>query len=297
MWRCLLLVGILTLPSLVAYAGAIHDAAKRGDAAAVAAALDAGVDVNESDGRATALYYAVTKQHLETTRLLLARGAEVNAASSWGAPIINAAWNGDVEILRLLIQHGANPNSEFKTETALHLAAQRGHLECAKLLVEAGADVNALTKFREPPIHFAKKKGHETLVRYFLSNGYVTPSPPAVSVMLVSADVGRGEQLFVRECSRCHDAGPEMRKFRGPPLWNIVGRAAAAIADFQYSPAMKARSGYWTYEDLNSFISDPSGVLPGMDMGSNGLQKATDRADLIAFLRTRSDMPRPLPTE
>ena len=69
------------------------------------------------------------------------------------------------------------------------------------------------------------------------------------------------------------------------------------MADFHYSAAMKARGGRWTYEDLNSFISDPSRVLPGMDMGSNGLQEVADRADLIAFLRTRSDMPMPMPTE
>jgi cytochrome c len=199
--------------------------------------------------------------------------------------------------LKLLLSHGADPNGAFKTETALHLAAQKGKLECVELLVTAGADVNALTRFREPPIHFARKGGYEEIARYFLANGYVVPRTPPISGKLVAADKARGEQLFVKECSRCHDAGPQRRKFRGPPLWNIVGGRVAVVEGFKYSPVMKERGGDWTYEDLNEFLSDPSRVLPGTDMGSNGLQKEEDRADLISFLRTRSDAPIALPIE
>ena len=32
--------------------------------------------------------------------------------------------------------------------------------------------------------------------------------------------------------------GPKMMKFRGPPLWNIVGRPVAAMDGFKYSPVM-----------------------------------------------------------
>jgi cytochrome c len=71
----------------------------------------------------------------------------------------------------------------------------------------------------------------------------------------------------------------------------------AAVEGFKYSPAMKARRGDWTYENLNDFLSDPSRVLPGTDMGSNGLQGEQDRADLISFLRTRSNAPIALPIE
>jgi cytochrome c len=195
--------------------------------------------------------------------------------------------------LKLLLTHGADPNGEFKTETALHLAAQRGYLDSVRLLIEAGADVNALTKFREPPIHFARKGGYEDIARYLIASGYVTPQPPHISAKLAAADNVRGEKLFVEECSRCHDAGPERRQFRGPPLWNIVGRRAASIAGFKYSPVMKARGGNWTYEDLNVFLSDPARVLPGTDMGSNGLQQEADRIDLISYLGTRSDNPLP----
>ena len=71
---------------LTSQAAAIHDAAKKGDIAAIAAALDAGANVNESDGLATPLYYAVNRQHLEAAKLLLERGANVNAISKIGGP-------------------------------------------------------------------------------------------------------------------------------------------------------------------------------------------------------------------
>ena len=53
--------------------------------------------------------------------------------------------------------------------------------------------------------------------------------------------------------------------------------------------------GNWDYEELNRFIADPMRVLPGTDMEAHGYQKLEDRADLIAYLRTLSDSPEPLP--
>ncbi|WP_287253984.1 ankyrin repeat domain-containing protein [Mesorhizobium sp.] len=50
---------LLVLAPIASHAAAIHDAAKTGDVAAIAAALDAGADVDESDGQATPLYLAV----------------------------------------------------------------------------------------------------------------------------------------------------------------------------------------------------------------------------------------------
>lgn len=278
-------------------AGTLHDAAKKGDMAAIAAAIDGGSKVDEIDslGKATALYYSVTAGHLEATRFLISRGADVDHASKWGVPILNAAFKGHSEILKLLLSNGAKPNSAFKTETALHLAAEKGCLECVRILVEAGADVNAINRYREPPIHFAVKKGHSAVADYLLKNGYVVPVPPAISAKLSGADPIKGEALFLKQCKICHDATRDMRSFRGPPLWGIVGKPKAAVEGFKYSPVIKALGGYWTYEDLNNFLSDPARMLPGTDMGSNGYQNELERADLIAFLRSLSDTPTPLP--
>ena len=290
------LICLCLFPS-VSLAGTLHDAAKKGDLAAIAAALEAGSKVDEIDGtgKATALYYSVTAGHLEATRFLISRGADVNHNSNWGVPILNAAFKGYSEILKLLLSSGADPNSAFRTETALHLAAEKGCLECVKILVGAGADVNALNRYREPPIHFAAKKGHSTIADYFRKNGYVVPVAPSISARLSGADPVKGEALFMKQCKICHDATRDMMRFRGPALWGIVGKPKATFKDFKYSPALTALGGHWTYEALNSFLSDPARVLPGTDMGANGFQNEAERADLIAFLRTLSDAPVPLP--
>jgi cytochrome c len=278
-------------------AGTLHDAAKKGDIAAITAALDGGSKIDEVDsiGKATALYYSVTAGHLEATRFLISRGADVNHVSNWGVPILNAAFKGHSEVLKLLLSNGANPNSAFKAETALHLAAEKGCLECVKILVEAGADVNALNRYREPPIHFAVKNGHSAVSDYLLENGYVVPIATPISARLPGADPLKGETLFMKQCKICHDATRSMLRYRGPPLWGIVGKPKAVFTDFKYSPALMALGGHWTYEALNSFLSDPARVLPGTDMGANGYQNEAERADLIAFLRILSDTPMPLP--
>jgi cytochrome c len=293
--NCFFSVVVALIPLTIASVAApLHDAAKSGNVRALAVLLDGGTDVNLSDGSGTPLYYAVTGRHIDAVTLLLARGADVNLAFAFGAPLTSAAWKGDVQIVQLLLDYGALPNSEHRTQTALHIAAERGSLGSVEALVKAGADVNALTRFREPPIHYARKNGHEEVARYLLDHGYVFPKPPPISGKLTHADPKQGHELFVKECSRCHDAGPKMMKFRGPALWNIVGRPVAATEGFRYSPVMKARGGRWTFEDLNIYISDPCRTLPGTDMGSNGLQNETDRADLIAYLRSISDAPLPL---
>src|SRR5688500_6898169 len=117
-----------SLASVPSGAAPIHDAAEKGDVAALIQALESGADVNQSDGRATPLYYAVTNEHMQAVRLLISRGADVNRDTSWGPPIINAAWNCNAEILKALMSRNANANSAFNSESALHMAAQRGHL-------------------------------------------------------------------------------------------------------------------------------------------------------------------------
>ncbi len=59
---------------------------------------------------------------------------------------------------------------------------------------------------------------------------------------------------------------------------------------------MKAKGGTWTYDDLSKFISNPKGFVPGTAMGFAGIQKDSERADVIAYLRSLAEKPAPLPT-
>jgi cytochrome c len=296
LYLLLTLVGLLPSAS---QASAVHDAAKKGDVAAIIAALDGGADVNEIDdaGKAPALYYTALAGHLDAAKLLIARGANVHLASKWGGePVLRAAWQGHNDVLSFLLANGANPKSEFETDTALHKAADRGCLDCVRTLVEAGADVNAINSKREPPIHFAKKRGHSAVADYLLKNGYEIPIPPAISAKLNSADSLKGKALYLKQCRNCHDATQKMFDLAGPPLWGIVGRPKASIATFKYSEPIRESGGDWTYDELNAFISDPRRILPGTEMQAEGYQNEEDRADLIVYLRTLSESPLPLPT-
>lgn len=81
----------------------------------------------------------------------------------------------------------------------------------------------------------------------------------------------------------------------GPTLWNVVGRDKASVSGMSYSEALKAWEGVWAYEDLNVFLYGPTLTTPGTRMVIRGAPDETDRINLIAYLRTLSDKPIPLP--
>jgi cytochrome c len=81
----------------------------------------------------------------------------------------------------------------------------------------------------------------------------------------------------------------------GPGLYGVVGRAKAGHPGFDYSPAMKAKGGEWSYADLFHFLKQPAVFVPGTKMAFAGLPRTQDRIDLIAFLRMQAASPAPLP--
>jgi len=122
------------------------------------------------------------------------------------------------------------------------------------------------------------------------------PAGPPLPVLLAKADPKKGEQ-DVHVCMTCHNfekgAGPKV----GPPLWGVVGRPVASIAGFSYSDSLKKVGGDWTYDKLNEMIDNPKSVAPGTKMSFAGEKEATKRADILAYLQTRSEKPVPFPKE
>ena len=80
----------------------------------------------------------------------------------------------------------------------------------------------------------------------------------------------------------------------GPNLYNIVNKLQAK-EDFSYSKALSSLSGQWSYQELNKFLYKPKLYAKGTKMSYAGLSKVKDRANLIAWLRTKSVNPAPLP--
>ncbi len=115
-------------------------------------------------------------------------------------------------------------------------------------------------------------------------------------VRLANASVERGEAAF-RACASCHtvDAGGDHRV--GPNLWNVV-MAPMAGRTFNYSSALQERGAegdVWTFESLDAFIENPRNYVPGTSMAYAGLSNVDNRANLLAYLRSLSDDPAPLP--
>jgi cytochrome c len=116
-----------------------------------------------------------------------------------------------------------------------------------------------------------------------------------IETLLASATAERGETV-AKQCASCHTFGKGEPNKVGPNLYGVVGRPHASVPGFNYSAAMKARGGEWTVQELNAFIANPKGTIPGTAMAYAGLGRDTARADLIAFLNSKSDSPKPLPT-
>jgi cytochrome c len=119
------------------------------------------------------------------------------------------------------------------------------------------------------------------------------PQQP-IEQLLASADVGRGESS-AKKCAACHTFNKGGRTLVGPNLWGVVGRSKASEPGFNYSAALKSKGGNWTVDDLNQFITNPKGTVPGTNMTFAGVPRASERADIIAYLNSLADNPAPLP--
>ena len=115
-----------------------------------------------------------------------------------------------------------------------------------------------------------------------------------VLALLAAADAGDGKKVF-KKCKACHTVDKGGAHRVGPNLWDVVGRAKAGAQGYRFSGVLAGLGGTWTFADLDAFLAKPKAFAPGTKMSFNGVRKAADRAAVIAYLRSLSDSPKPLP--
>jgi cytochrome c len=121
------------------------------------------------------------------------------------------------------------------------------------------------------------------------------PSEP-IENLLQTASVEKGTAA-AKKCAACHTFEKGGPNRVGPNLFGVLNEPKGqGHGGFNFSAAMKAKGGNWTYDDLNKFLANPKAFVPGTAMGFAGISKDSERADVIAYLRSLADSPAPLPT-
>jgi cytochrome c len=136
--------------------------------------------------------------------------------------------------------------------------------------------------------------------------GMVTAASPGAAAadtlasiipLIATADVAKGTAFVQQQCSACHSVNAGGAAGVGPNLYGVVGGPMFAGAGFAYSDAVKAKAkGNWNYDNMNAWLADPQGYAPGTAMSYAGIKNTQTRADVVAYLRTLSASPLPLPT-
>ncbi len=117
-------------------------------------------------------------------------------------------------------------------------------------------------------------------------------------------DAAKGKKVF-KKCMACHKVGDKAKNGVGPELNGIIGRKAGSVEKFKYSKLMKQASEAGLVWDealldkylakkgvnktLKGFVESKGGKPKGKGkMTFPGLKKDSQRADVIAYLKTFS---------
>ncbi len=127
------------------------------------------------------------------------------------------------------------------------------------------------------------------------AEGAQPAGPEPIAPLLASASVDAGKAA-TKVCAACHTFEKGGPNRIGPNLYDVVDQPIAEDRNgYQFSAALSAHKGEkWTVDDLNKWLSNPKSFAPGTKMTFAGMPKAKERADVVAYLNSLSDNPKPL---
>ena len=104
-----------------------------------------------------------------------------------------------------------------------------------------------------------------------------------IAQLLQTASIEKGMKT-AKKCVSCHSFESGGANKIGPALYGVVDRPVAKAAGFKYSGTLAGMGGNWDYQALNGFLLNPKKYAVGTSMSYAGLRKASDRANIIAYL-------------
>ncbi len=217
-------------------AGALADAAMRGDAGELRILIGRGADVSGAQGDGmTALHWAAERGRLDIASALLTAGASPSAVTRLGGyqPLHLAARGGHDGVVAALLRAGASAGAVTTTgATALHFAASSGSVAAVKALMAAGAEVDA----REPqwgqtPLMFAAAAGRTDVARALAASG----ADLALAAKVV--DVSARNRQDSAESRVRNQRVAALQRERAAQLAKIAGTAGAAPSPRAARPA------------------------------------------------------------
>ncbi|NNM57528.1 cytochrome c family protein [Acidocella sp.] len=114
--------------------------------------------------------------------------------------------------------------------------------------------------------------------------------------LIATGDVAKGAAFVQQQCAACHTLTSGGAAGVGPNLYGVMGSPMFS-GSFAYSDAVKDKAkGNWNYDNINAWLAAPMTFAPGTGMSYAGIKNVQTRADVVAYLRTLSANPLPLPT-
>ncbi|KAL8755325.1 MAG: hypothetical protein Q9199_003722 [Rusavskia elegans] len=149
-----------------------------------------------------ALFRAVEKQDIKTSKMLLEAGADPDGRPSWETPaIVAAVKNTNIQLLQMLLEYSPNIEAHAPgSGTALHTAVTKGKPEMVKLLLAHGADPNKRPSGTEPSLYKAVSKHYDEIVELLLQqdNIQIDDTPPGGTTAMYQAAKKGNTELVQR---------------------------------------------------------------------------------------------------
>lgn len=127
-----------------------------------------------------------------------------------------------------------------------------------------------------------------------LGSNLPLPAPEAVpaagaapAAVAVVGDAAKGEAIFAK-CKACHTIDKGAPNGIGPNLFAVAGEAVGGDrGGFAFSDALKGHGGNWDDATLDAWLTSPAKFAKGTKMTFAGIADAQQRADVIAYMKTK----------